>query len=109
MSKSSNFIYLDSDTPLFSQVISTENNHDVLDRPQEWRILNYLRQNSFKGINRFEADALLNICHLAARIQTLKKEGEIFKTILETAIDMKGCPHRRVARYFLISSSSQVD
>ncbi|WP_026471354.1 helix-turn-helix domain-containing protein [Alkanindiges illinoisensis] len=66
---------------------------------QEQRVLEML-QSSGSGLNRFEADALLNVCHLAARIKGLKDKGHCFTTVYGEAFDLNGRPHPRVARYF---------
>lgn len=53
------------------------------------------------GLNRYEADCLLNICHLAARVQDLEAKGCHFVTQDETAPDLQGRLHNGIRRYWL--------
>ncbi|TEU29234.1 helix-turn-helix domain-containing protein [Alkanindiges illinoisensis] len=67
---------------------------------QKQHVLKYLQQNPATGLNRFEADALLNVCHLAARIKTLRNEGYSIISVAEIAPDLHGRRHKGIARYF---------
>lgn len=67
---------------------------------QKQRVLEYLQQNPAIGLNRFEADQLLNVCHLAARIKALRNEGYSIISMAEIAPDLHGRPHKGIARYF---------
>jgi len=66
---------------------------------QKLRVLVYLQTHS-TGLNRYEADDFLNVCHLAARINALKADGHIFLTVFEAAADFNGRQHNGIARYF---------
>lgn len=66
---------------------------------QEKRVLEHLKNNREIGLNRFEADTLLNVCHLAARINSLRNRGHIIRTIYENANDTNGRFHKKIARY----------
>ena len=66
---------------------------------QEMRVLEHLKNNREIGLNRFEGDTLLNVCHLAARINSLRNRGHIILTIYENANDTSGRFHKKIARY----------
>lgn len=66
---------------------------------QQRRIIEYLQTNT-TGLNRYDADLLLNVCQFPARIFELKEQGHIFVTITETAIDLVGRTHHNIARQF---------
>lgn len=53
------------------------------------------------GLNRYEADRLLNVCHLAARVHVLESKGCCFTTQDETAPDLLGRLHVGIRRYWL--------
>lgn len=95
------YIHLDAKTEQSQQDDSTmlKINSNLSVEAQEHRVLEYL-QTVDKGLNRFEADSLLNVVHLAARINSLKHKGHIFLTIKQTALDQFGRPHPGIARYF---------
>ncbi|WP_026472363.1 helix-turn-helix domain-containing protein [Alkanindiges illinoisensis] len=67
---------------------------------QKQRVLEHLQHNPAIGLNRFEADKLLNVCHLAARIKALRNEGYSIISVAEIAHDLNGRPHKGIARYF---------
>lgn len=67
---------------------------------QKRRVLEYL-QTTTSGLNRYEAERLLNVCHLAARINSLRAEGHVILKTTEMAVDPFGHIHRGIARYFL--------
>lgn len=67
---------------------------------QQTRILDYLKMHS-SGINRYEAEKLLSVCQLAARIFELKERGYLFLTATERATDPHCVEHEGIARYFL--------
>lgn len=73
---------------------------------QEARILRYLQCNS-GGLNRFEAESMLGVCHLARRIKTLADMGCPISKRTERAMDNHGVWHVGIARYFLSASSGQ--
>lgn len=56
------------------------------------------------GLNRYEADGLLNVCHLAARVQDLEAKGCRFVFEDEIAADLLGRPHSGIRRYWLKSA-----
>lgn len=60
------------------------------------------------GLNRYEADGLLNVCHLAARVQDLEAKGCHFITQDETAPDLLGRPHPGIRRYWLKSAPAHL-
>ena len=66
---------------------------------QQWRIVAYLQSHS-TGLNRYEADLILGVCQLPSRICELKAQGHLIDTIYETAVDLNGRTHQRIARYF---------
>lgn len=68
---------------------------------QQKRLLEYLSEHP-EGINRYQAEDKLNICHLAPRIIELSELGYIFSKVKETALDHKDRPHHGISRYFLI-------
>lgn len=74
---------------------------------QEGRVLAYLLTNA-TGINRYEAEQHLGICHLAARIVALKAMGYAIHITSEYALDPYGHIHRGIARYFLDGDTLQV-
>ncbi len=53
------------------------------------------------GLNRYEADRLLNVCHLAGRVQDLEAKGCFFTFTDETAPDLQGRLHNGIRRYWL--------
>lgn len=67
---------------------------------QERRVLDYLMTKS-SGLNRYDAERELGICHLAARIVAIKDMGYPIQTIRERAADSYGHMHSGIARYFL--------
>lgn len=69
------------------------------------RLLDYLQAHS-SGLNRYEAERLLSVCHLAARIFELKEHGYYFVTIMEKATDAHGAEHYGIARYFLTQEAA---
>ena len=95
------YIHLDAKTDQSQRDDSTmlKINSNLSVEAQEHRVLEYL-QTVDTGLNRFEADSLLNVVHLAARINSLKLKGHIFLTIKENALDRYGRPHPGIARYF---------
>lgn len=66
---------------------------------QRQRIIDYLKTND-TGLNRYEADALLNVCQFPARIFELKALGHQFITITETTEDLNGRIHHDIVRHF---------
>lgn len=60
------------------------------------------------GLNRYEADRLLNVCHLAARVQDLEAKGCHLITQDETAPDLLGRAHIGIRRYWLKSAPAQL-
>lgn len=66
---------------------------------QEQRTLAVLMAGS---ANTFELRHQHNVMQPAARIKSLREQGHIIHTILETALDPEGRAHRRVARYVLV-------
>ncbi|MBW8072373.1 MAG: hypothetical protein GJU77_01640 [Ferrovum sp.] len=68
---------------------------------QRARLLARLIDAGPAGVNRFQADKELNVCHLAARILALRKDGHTILTIRERAPDDEGRPHPAIARYVL--------
>lgn len=60
------------------------------------------------GLNRYEADRLLNVCHLAARVQDLEAKGCHFITQDEIAPDLLGRPHNGIRRYWLKSAPAHL-
>jgi len=71
---------------------------------QNKRLLAYLSdpKTCNQGINRFEAEQHLTICHLARRILDLRQIGYLFKHHDETSYDLAGHPHKRIRRYWLV-------
>ena len=67
---------------------------------QESRVLDYLMTNQHKGINRYEADFGLNVCHVSARINSLRNKGHDITTVYENANDLNGRMHKKIARYY---------
>lgn len=82
---------------------SNKRRHSTRTESQNLRLLAYLRNNP-KGINRYEADAELTICQLAARVQDLEAKGCVFFVERETAPDLYGIAHNGLARYWLKSA-----
>lgn len=76
---------------------------DLSSAAQNRRLLAYLKDpaTSQNGINRFEAEAQLTICHLARRILDLKQSGYSFKHHNETSVDLAGHEHHGIRRYWL--------
>ena len=76
---------------------------------QNKRLLAYLSdpKTCNQGINRFEAEQHLTICHLARRILDLKQSGYLFKHHGETSHDFLGHPHHGIRRYWLIGRVNQ--
>lgn len=76
---------------------------DLSSAAQNRRLLAYLKDpaTSQNGINRFEAEAHLTICHLARRILDLKQSGYSFKHHNETSVDLAGHEHHGIRRYWL--------
>lgn len=74
-------------------------------KAQRQRILEYLQTHD-TGLNRYEAERLLNVCQLAARVFELKADGHRFLTLKERAIDPHGIEHRGIARYYLEQKAS---
>lgn len=66
---------------------------------QRARIIEYLKTHD-TGLNRYEADELLNVCQFPARIFELKALGHVFTTITETAEDLNGRIHHEIVRHF---------
>ncbi|MFI4919847.1 MAG: helix-turn-helix domain-containing protein [Legionellales bacterium] len=66
---------------------------------QRTRIIDYLQTHD-TGLNRYEADKLLNVCQFPARIFELKALGHVFLTITETAEDLNGRIHHDIVRHF---------
>lgn len=66
---------------------------------QEQRTLEALMGGS---ANTIELRHLHNIMQPAARVKALRERGHTIHTIRETATDLEGRTHRRVARYVLI-------
>jgi hypothetical protein len=66
---------------------------------QRQRIISYLKTHT-TGLNRYEADSLLNVCQFAARIFELKALGHIFVTITESTEDLNGRIHHDIVRHF---------
>ena len=66
---------------------------------QEQRTLAVLMAGS---ANTIELRHLHNVMQPAARIKSLREQGHIIHTILETANDPEGRSHRGVARYVLV-------
>lgn len=78
--------------------------HSTSSDSQELRLLAYLLAHD-TGINRYEAERLLTICHLAARIKGLEEKGcEIAPRIEESATDPYGHQHTGIMRYWLKSA-----
>ena len=75
-------------------------NHSLCSDAQKKRVIDYLQQNQTTGLNRYEADELLNVCHLAARIKALRDEGHQIIRLDETAFDLSNRPHKGIGRYF---------
>lgn len=69
------------------------------------RVLDYLQTNA-GGLNRYEAERLLNVCHLAARIVSIKEMGYAILTTKERAPDPYGQSHPNIARYFLTGGTT---
>ena len=67
---------------------------------QKHRVLEYLLTNA-TGINRYEAERDLGICHLAARIIAIKKMGYTIRRVSECVPDSYGHVHSGIARYFI--------
>jgi hypothetical protein len=66
---------------------------------QRNRIVEYLKTHD-TGLNRYEADSILNVCQFAARIFELKGLGHVFLTITETTEDLNGRIHHDIVRHF---------
>ncbi|MCC2636872.1 MAG: Helix-turn-helix domain [Moraxellaceae bacterium] len=60
------------------------------------------------GLNRYEADRLLNVCHLAGRVQDLEAKGCFFTFADETAPDLQGRLHNGIRRYWLKSAPAHL-
>ena len=67
---------------------------------QEVRVLAYLLTKP-TGLNRYEAEQHLGICHLAARIVAIKDMGYIVRSTSERAADPYGHMHNGISRYFI--------
>lgn len=74
---------------------------------QERRVLEFLLTRT-TGINRYEAERQLGICHLAARIVAIKEMGYPVLTIRERATDPYGQSHNGIARYFITGGVAPV-
>lgn len=76
---------------------------------QSKRLLAYLSdpKTCNQGINRFEAEQHLTICHLARRILDLKQSGYLFNHHSETSDDLAGHPHHGIRRYWLVGRVNQ--
>lgn len=72
---------------------------------QQARVLAFMQSNG-TGLNRYEAEKLLGVCHLAARIFALKERGYVFLKAFETATDPHGVEHQGIARYFLTQEAA---
>lgn len=71
------------------------------------RVIEHLNNQS-GGLNRYEAERLLNVCQLAPRILTIKEMGYPILTIRERATDPYGQVHKGIARYFIASGAAPV-
>lgn len=89
----------------FSQNIARP--HSTSTASQHVRLLTYWLTHG-NGLNRYEADCLLNVCHLAARVQDLEEKGCHFITQDETAPDIMGRPHSGIRRYWLKSAPAHL-
>lgn len=67
---------------------------------QEQRTLEALMSGS---ANTIELRHLYNVMQPASRVKALRARGHNILTILETAVDIEGRTHPRVARYVLIA------
>lgn len=67
---------------------------------QEQRTLEVLLSGS---ANTIELRHLYNVMQPASRVKALRARGHNILTILETAVDIEGRTHPRVARYVLIA------
>lgn len=76
--------------------------HSTSADSQELRLLAYLLAHD-SGINRYEAERMLTICHLAGRVQGLEYRGCEFITTYGEAFDRDGHQHNGIARYWLKS------
>lgn len=87
---------------------NTSSISNLTQNAQKQRVLQYLQQNPATGLNRFEADALINVCHLAARIKALRNEGYSIISVAEIASDLHNRSHKGIARYFWQASQHQM-
>lgn len=74
---------------------------------QELRLLAFLT-HCHGGINRYEAERALAICHLAGRIKGLKYSGCEFTRRSEVAVDAYGQARQGIARYWLKSAPAHL-
>lgn len=86
-----------------SPLHNSSRHHSTSTGSQELRLLAYLLTHD-SGINRYEAERQLIICHLAARIKGLAGSGCVFIRKDETATDPFGHQHNGIRRYWLKSS-----
>ncbi len=84
----------------FTMLKAKVSNHCLSSDAQKKRVIDYLQKNQTTGLNRYEADVLLNVCQLAPRIKDLRDEGNIIICVDETALDLNNRPHKGIARYF---------
>ncbi len=84
-------------------------NRNLSASAQARRLLAFLTspETSQKGINRFEAEQHLTICHLARRILDLKQSGYSFTWCNEKSADLAGHEHCGIRRYWLTGSPKQ--
>lgn len=87
--------------------VSPDNGNSTQEQAQMLRVLKYLLEHG-AGVNRFEAESHLNVCHLAGRILSLKQVGFQFITTSERAQDSHGQWHDGIARYRLASEQNEV-
>ncbi|MBH0026088.1 hypothetical protein I6F53_03735 [Pseudoalteromonas sp. SWN29] len=64
---------------------------------QQVQVAKYI--NNHGSINRYEADAI-GICHLAPRINALKRRGINFHWINQIIIDSNDFEHKGIRRYW---------
>lgn len=83
---------------------------DLSASAQSQRLLAYLSdpQSCNHGINRFEAEQQLTICHLARRVLDLKQSGYVFRHCNEVSKDLAGQAHRNIRRYWLVGRMSPI-
>lgn len=95
-----NYLSGQSEQGNFNMLKAKASNHSLCSDAQKKRVIDYLQQNQTTGLNRYEADDLLNVCHLAPRIKDLRDEGHQIMRLDETALDLNNRPHNGIARYF---------